>query len=657
MNTSEPPLKKQDGTDTHAEDFKQNGITVLEKMSEKKLTDFLKELNKAYYNKQPLLSDNQYDIVKEFIEKKYPNNTVVREIGAQVEKNKVTLPYFMGSMDKIKPDTQALTHWTAKYTGPYVLSCKLDGISALYTTESTKPKLYTRGDGKIGQDISHLIPHLNLPKANCVVIRGELILPKLTFETKYKSLFANPRNMVAGLVNQKTISDAILDVHFVAYEVIQPVLQPSKQFELLRALEPNIETVLHKSSSVLNNEMLSATLVDWRQNYAYEIDGVIVSNDKIYERKTGNPDHAFAFKMVLSDQIAEAKVVDVIWQASKDGYLKPRVQIEPIRLGGVTIEYATGFNGAFIESNKIGVGSMIEMIRSGDVIPYIRKVVVPADAPKMPSVPYKWNNTHVDILLENMEDDDTVKEKNITGFFRGIEVDGLSSGNVKRIITAGYDTIAKILKMKVVDFLKVEGFKDKTATKLYEGIQQKISAASLITIMSASNMFGRGFNDKKIELILGGYPTVLISKDSPSTKIAKIAEIKGMAAKTSEAFVEKIPEFLAFLKETGLVEKLQEFIESTNAAATTATAAAAAAGPEPSHPLNGKTVVMTGFRDAVLQDNLKKVGATIGSSVSSKTFVLLVKDLNETSGKVMDANKHSVPLMTPTEFVKKYGLM
>lgn len=626
-----------------AEDFKQNGISVLEKMSEKKLTDFLKELNKAYYNKESVLSDNQYDIVKEFIEKKYPNNKVVSEIGAPVEKNKVTLPYLMGSMDKIKPDTQALTRWSAKYTGPYILSCKLDGISALYTTEgSSGPKLYTRGDGKIGQDISHLIPHLNLPKANCVVIRGELILPKLIFETKYKSLFANPRNMVAGLVNQKSISEAIRDVHFVAYEVIQPILKPSSQFELLSALEPGVETVLHKSSTFLNNELLSATLVDWRKNYAYEIDGVIVCDDKIYERKSGNPDHAFAFKMVLSDQIAEAKVVDVIWQASKDGYLKPRVQIEPIRLGGVTIEYATGFNGAFIESNKIGVGSIIEMIRSGDVIPYIRNVVVPSDAPKMPSVPYKWNNTRVDVLLENMEDDDTVKEKNITGFFRGIEVDGLSSGNVKRIITAGYDTIAKILKMKVADFLKVEGFKDKTATKLHEGIQQKISAASLITIMSASNMFGRGFNDKKIELILGGYPTVLISKDSPSTKIAKITEIKGMAAKTSEAFVEKIPEFLAFLKETGLTNKL-----------ITVAAAEPTVAPV-DHPLYGKTVVMTGFRDAVLQDNLKKVGATVGSSVSSKTFVLLVKDVNEISGKVLDAKKHSVPLMTPSDFVHHF---
>ena len=124
--------------------------------------------------------------------------------------------------------------------------------------------------------------------------------------------------------------------------------------------------------------------------------------------------------MVLSDQVAESKVVDVLWSPSKDGYLKPRVQIEPIKLGGVTIEYATGFNGAFIKDNNIGVGTVVEIIRSGDVIPYIRKVVVPAEEAKMPSVPYKWNDTHVDIMLEDALSDETVKEKNITGFFRGI---------------------------------------------------------------------------------------------------------------------------------------------------------------------------------------------------------------------------------------------
>mgnify|MGYP000433095086 CR=1 FL=1 len=94
------------------------------------------------------------------------------------------------------------------------------------------------------------------------------------------------------------------------------------------------------------------------------IDGIICINDAIYPRSRGNPAHAFAFKMVLSDQVAESTVVDVIWTPSKDGYLKPRVQIEPINLGGVCIEYATGFNGSFINDNKI-------LFAEGNVIKYI----------------------------------------------------------------------------------------------------------------------------------------------------------------------------------------------------------------------------------------------------------------------------------------------
>ena len=337
----------------------------------------------------------------------------------------------MGSMDKIKPDTNALSNWNSKYNGPYVLSCKLDGVSGLYTTEGNKPNLYTRGNGKIGQDISHLIPFLRLPKIKGIVIRGEFIIPKNLFEAKYKDKFANPRNMVAGIVNQKTINETINDLHFVAYEVMNPILKPSEQMAYLKTLD--VECVLYKIESSISNDLLSQTLVDWRYKYAYEIDGVIVTNDAIYNRKAGNPEHAFAFKMVLSDQVTEAKVVDVLWAPSKDGYLKPRVQIEPINLGGVQITYATGFNGSFINDNKIGIGAVVELIRSGDVIPYIRKVIIPADKPKMPSVSFKWNDTRVDIMIEDIESDEIVREKNITGFFKGIGVEGLSNGNVKRM--------------------------------------------------------------------------------------------------------------------------------------------------------------------------------------------------------------------------------
>jgi NAD-dependent DNA ligase len=620
-----------------ANDFKKNGISVLEQLNENQLSSILREANKAYYNEQPFMTDNEYDIVKEFIEKKYPSNTAIHEIGASVQRNKVALPYPMGSMDKIKPDTGALASWIAKYRGPYVLSCKLDGVSGLYTTEGSIPKLYTRGDGKVGQDISHLIPHLRLPKTKGIVIRGEFIIPKAVFDSKYKTKFANPRNMVAGIVNHKTINEAVNDLHFVAYEVMKPIEKPSKQMEILSTLD--VEVVLWKSESTLTNELLSQTLVEWRENYAYEIDGVIVANDAKYERKTGNPDHAFAFKMVLSDQIAEAKVVDVIWTPSKDGYLKPRVQIEPINLGGVRIEYATGFNGAFINDNKVGVGAVIELIRSGDVIPHIRKVTVPAEKAKMPSVPFKWNDSHVDVLLEDLGADETVKEKNITGFFRGIGVEGLSSGNVSRIIQTGFDSVPKILKMSVNDFLEVDGFKEKTATKLYNGIREKIDAASLVKIMSASNMFGRGFSEIRLELIMESYPNVLLAKESNATKVAKISAIKGMAEKTAEAFVERIPDFIQFIKESGLVKKLAP-VEKKHV--------------DESHPLFGKSIVMTGFRDAEIQDAIKNLGAKLGASVSSKTFIVLVKDKDEDTSKAEEARKLGVPLMTPEEFKKKY---
>jgi NAD-dependent DNA ligase len=193
------------------------------------------------------------------------------------------------------------------------------------------------------------------------------------------------------------------------------------------------------------------------------------------------------------------------------------------------------------------------------------------------------------------------------------------------------------------DLLSVEGFKEKTAEKLYNGIREKIEAAPLVTIMAASNLFGRGFSDKKLELIMSEYPDVLLSKEPKGTKILKVAAIKGMATKTAEAFVERIPEFLQFLKDANLEKKLSQVsVEKAQV--------------DQSHPLYNKTIVMTGFRDKELEDKLKLLGAKLGSSVSKNTFVVLVKDLEEDTGKANDARKIGVPLMTPEGFSQKYKL-
>jgi len=635
------------GAELNIQQFKLKGITILENLSEKELSSMLLKSNEVYYNtKTALMTDNQYDILKEYIERKYPKNQAIQQVGAPVEKNKVKLPYEMASMDKIKPDSNALPNWLKKYTGPYLLSCKLDGVSGMYSTEGDTPKLYTRGDGKIGQDVSHLIPLLKLPNHKNTVVRGEFIIPKKIFDEKYKERFANPRNLVSGIVNSKTIDEKVKDLHFIVYEVIKPSLKPSEQMKLIKDLKH--EVVKNHSEPELTNELLSNTLLDWRKSYEYEIDGIIVIDDKIHPRGSGNPDYAFAFKMVISDQIAEAKVVDVIWNASKDGYLKPRVRIEPIRLGGVTIEYTTGFNGKFIEENKIGVGAVIEIIRSGDVIPYIKSVTQPSESGKMPDVPYKWSDKHVDVMLENVGEDSTVKEKNITAFFVELEVDGLSSGNVKRVMKAGYDSVSKILKMSKKDFEKVEGFKEKMIEKVYNGIKEKVANATLLNIMVASNLLGRGLGERKMRPILEKYPNILLSKETPDEKIKMLRMIDGIGPENAKSFISNIPTFLAFLKECDLESKLK--INSMRISEEKKVEI----NLDKTNPLYGKKIVMTKVRDKEIIEYLPKVGASLEDNIKKDTFILIVKSKAESSNKTKYAEENGISIMEPNEFKTKY---
>ena len=150
--------------------------------------------------------------------------------------------------------------------------------------------------------------------------------------------------------------------------------------------------------------------------------------------------------------------------------------------------------------------------------------------------------------------------------------------------------------MKETDFLKVDGFKKKTADKLYNGIQEKIKKASLAEIMTASNVFGRGFGDKSFNKILEKYPDILTSKQSDKEKKSNLVKVEGIANKTADKFIVHIPEFIKFLDNANLMYKLKkeevppsEFDET--------------------NPLFKKKIVFTGFRDKDLLEKLKDVGA------------------------------------------------
>ena len=645
--TKNTTLKKKTSIKHYINEYKKHGQPILEALLEPDLSEMIRYANKKYYcNNKSVMTDEQYDILKEFIEEKYPENESIKEGHTQcsvaVEKKKSKLPYEMWSMDKIKPDSNAVANWLKKFNGPYVLSAKLDGISALYSTEGDEPKLYTRGNGRVGQDISHAIQYLNLPNQKGITIRGELIMTKEKFKENWSDKFGNSRNMIAGTANAKeSFPERWEDIDFIAYEVIQPQLIPSKQLKLLKKIMGDDSTVICRKRDVISNEILSEYLTKWRECYKYDIDGVIVVDNHEYPRTSKNPKHAFAFKMVMSDQVVESKVVDVIWTPSKTGYLKPRIQIQPVKIGGATITYATAHNADFVVKNSIGIGAVIHLIRSGDVIPKVEKVIKPAEQPKLPDedIEYQWNESKKDFVLTNFGNNEIVNLKKIEDFFKKIEVVGLGRGNVKRIMDSGFDSIPKIINMSIEDFLSVEGFKQKMATKIHTSIHERLKNATIEELMSASNIFQRGLGKKRIIQILKKYPDILVSDESDYEKINKILRLEGFKTKTAQMFVPYIDNFKEFMILINLEHKLQVQHQSNK---------------NTSHLLYEKKIVMTGFRDKELTTILEDVGAELSSSVSKKTYLVIVKDIDDDTGKADKARKLNIPMIEVEDFKQKY---
>jgi NAD-dependent DNA ligase len=162
-------------------------------MSIIKLEELITLAFDKYFNTEtPIMSDETYDTLVDFLKLKAPKSKVLKNIGAKPVKNKVKLDYWMGSIDKIKLGyDKELDKWMKKYKPPYYISDKLDGVSALliYRPDSTI-NLYTRGTATEGQDISHLVKYFDLPKiTKPMAFRGEIIINKKKFNDNWsKSL-------------------------------------------------------------------------------------------------------------------------------------------------------------------------------------------------------------------------------------------------------------------------------------------------------------------------------------------------------------------------------------------------------------------------------------------------------------------------------------
>lgn len=623
--------------------FLKNPYDFILNVKKTDLVKIIKLANNQYYNDgNPLLTDHQYDLLIDKLKKLDPNNKLLSQIGCKIHsKNKVKLPFHMGSMDKIKPDGESISKWMKTYDNSYVVSDKLDGTSALLVYKNKKINLYTRGDGKQGTDISSMLSFINfIPdiKSN-IVVRGELLISKKTFKKNGKG-YVNSRAMVNGLVNKKQISsDEIKLIDFVAYELIEPYYNVEKQMSILKKEKFNV--VNNICLVDLSEDYLSEFLKERKTKGEYDIDGLIITHNGKHKRNTsGNPKYSFAFKDLLEDQIVETEVLDVEWNISKDGLIKPRVNVKPVIIDGVSINYVTGHNAKNIKDNGIGKGAKIKLTRAGEVIPYILEVIKKVK-PSEPKVKFKWNSTKVDYLIDEKNNKEVNKKllvKNMTYFVKKMSIANLDESLINKLVDNGIDSISKLIKINISDLLKLDGFKDKLANKIYENINNGISNVDLSVVMTASNIFGHGLGDKKLKTIVLNIPNIMDLKFTKSSLKERIKGIDGFEEKTALQFVENFDKFKQFMKSNPKI-KIKKISKSKKGG-----------------KFSNMSFVFTGFRDKNLEELIQNEGGDVKSVVSSNTSFVITNDKESNSSKITKANDLNIKILSLEEFKKKFSL-
>ncbi len=631
-----------------------NDKTVIGLAQSLNITNFqnlLQFVSNYYHNNISIISDNIFDALIDIYEAKYGPYKIV---GAEPTGQKVDLPYYLGSLRKIK-DEPKLTSWLQKFPGPYLIEDKVDGLTLLLVnTVNTRGKptinLYTRGGGSRGTDVSHLAPYLRIPVINeNITIRGEIVMTKDSW-SRVRADHKNPRNLVSGIVNAKKHFDPKLaqELTFYPYKILNQNLTPMGDIGKLIHLGFKVPNPL--ASPTLTYEILVGHLKQRKIDAPYEIDGLVVYQDVSIPYPAGkDPLHVVAFKQPTESGITT--VLDVVWKASKERLLKPVVHYQPISLSGAKLQKASGYNARYIITNKIGPGSVIEVTRSGDVIPKIIKVLSPAlGGPKYPDPAvhgkYAWNENQVEFVL--LGDNDQVIASHLAAFLTKIGVKGIGPGRIKVIVQAGVKSIGDLIRVRPEQLVNIPGIGATIANQLHNDIQQKIKNISPSTIMAASGIFPN-IGERRFEMIFAVYPDFLNWTRQDLNAIANvIASIKGFKALAIE-IAKNLPAFDNWLKQHPEItikvptKPLTLSVQQQTTSSTTATSS-----------LSGMTIVFSGFRDKQIESQIKERGGKVTTAVSRNTSLLVLKDVNDLKSKGQKAHRLGIPLISREAFIAAY---
>ncbi|MCH2366797.1 MAG: NAD-dependent DNA ligase LigA [Planctomycetes bacterium] len=637
----------------------------------KALEEDIRRHRRLYYNKQPELSDAEFDELIDKLKELDPHSEALAEVGAPIDLDQVGLPTKehripMGSLDKVTEEKLEL--WVEKAGPLFLIQEKLDGISLeLEYQEGRLVDAITRGNGFTGEVVSHNAVHFSnisteLPSPFTGSVRGEVILRLSTFEEHFKEKdFANPRNTVSVTVRKKH-GDRSLNKYFELF--FYDVLSIGREFESEKEKMGYLSDELGLAVAVSYFDQTMEGLLEIYDLYEgdgeangkrfeldYEIDGLVVRSDSIaLQRELGSrqnrPRYAMAYKFPSSGSATKLLAVD--WSLGLGSRLTPVARLAPVQIAGVTVANATLHNIDAIAELDLRIGDTVFVERRGDVIPKVVRVLEPGGG-KNPVPPKTCPSCETLLAMDGKylvcpSDECPGKTYgDILKWINSLEIDSLGEKWVGTLIEARLlEDPADLYALSSESLVPLERMGDTLAAKIIQNIEETRNPP-LERFIAALNI--TGFSRQRARMLID--EGIVTLEQLLAMTSGEIAAVKGFADISADGIVaglQKRAELIKKLKRLGVEPRKGEPAEEIDGV------------------LNGKTFCFTGaikrinprtekrFTRKQLQGLVKANGGRSLKDVTSKLDHLVLANPDSKSSKARKARDLDVDILSEEEF-------
>jgi len=639
-----------------------------------RIRELVDELNKAanayYKHDSPIMTDKQYDDLYDELSI-LENETGYILIGSPTQEvqgevvnflEKVEHKYPMLSSNKTKELAVV-----RKFMGDkdVIQSWKLDGLTVV--ADYRKGVLYravTRGDGTIGEDVTHAFKHCNnLPTKLRIPVditfRGECVIPWDTFKrinSELEEPYSHPRNLAAGTLRQLDANIAIeRKLEYYVFDIIEGFDSGNLIGDFAYASGLNMP--------VVENCMIKDLVGDFTkfnpENFRLPVDGLIYRyDDTKYGKSLGYTSHHPLDMLALKwqDQLYETTLVDIEWNTSKTGLINPVAIFNPVDLDGAITTRATLHNISYIEDLKLGIGDSIMVYRANMVIPKVHENLTKSNTWKLPDKcpccggKVKIHNENGSKTLHCCNEGCLAKLlSRLTHYVskNALNIDGFSEATIDKFMELGWLTSLSdiyTLQERRNEMMVLDGFGKKSAEKLLGAIEKsKTTTLERYLYGLSIPLIGRTASKTISKYFKGDYAKFIESledyfdfsrlDDFGSTMNKSIGDWYRKYSDTEDAY---IPMLLNFD-----ISKVESVTDNTI-------------------NLRGKVFVVTGSLEHYSNRNelvaeIESLGGKVSGSVSVKTSYLINNDGLSNSSKNKKAKELNVPIITEEDFLQLIG--